>query len=73
MREDMKELDDADYLEMAKELDGMDRDVTSWESGFLDSVLRAFKRKNELTHKQKMKLKDMYNHYINGSEAEGDE
>lgn len=28
-----------EYLEMAQEIDGMDRDVTTWEADFIDSVL----------------------------------
>jgi hypothetical protein len=39
-------------LELVKELDHMDVDVTSWEAEFIDSVLRQLEAKTPLTPKQ---------------------
>ena len=39
-------------LEMVKELDGMERDVTEWEASFLDSVLKQLEKKVPLSQKQ---------------------
>lgn len=42
----------AKQLEIVKELDGMEVDVTSWESEFLDSILKQLEAKRPLTQKQ---------------------
>lgn len=57
-------VDSARHLEMAQELDQMDRDVTSWEAGFLDDILRQLEiRKIPLTPGQAVKLGEMYEFY----------
>ncbi len=42
----------AKQLEIVKELDAMEVDVTSWEGEFLDSVLKQLEAKRPLTQKQ---------------------
>jgi hypothetical protein len=39
-------------LDIVRELDGMEADVTSWESEFLDSVLKQLEAKRPLTQRQ---------------------
>jgi hypothetical protein len=39
-------------LELLKELDEMENDVTEWESSFLDSVLKQLEKKIPLSQKQ---------------------
>lgn len=52
------------HLEMARALDGMEQDVTSWEADFLDSVLRQLQiRGVPLTTKQADILEEMYERY----------
>lgn len=52
------------HLEMAKELDGMDRDVTSWEADFLSSILEKLNFGLALTQKQASRLTEMYERYL---------
>ena len=42
----------AKQLELVKELDRMDVDVTPWEASFLDSILKQLQAKQPLTQKQ---------------------
>lgn len=39
-------------LELVKELDTMDVDVTSWEAGFLDNALKQLEKKIPLSQPQ---------------------
>lgn len=63
-----EEFDDADnvehHLEMAEELDAMERDVSSWEAEFLESILKQLREARPLTPKQEDKLEEMYRNYI---------
>ena len=52
------------HLEMAKELDGMERDVTSWEADFLNSILEKLNFGLALTEKQATRLSEMYERYL---------
>jgi hypothetical protein len=56
-------------LEMAKELDGMERDVTSWEADFLNSILTRLDRGLPISHAQQKKLEELYEHYL-GQDAD---
>lgn len=54
----------AAHLAMAEDLDKMERDVNSWEAGFLESVLvRLKKEKLPLTETQVKTLKEMHEKY----------
>lgn len=50
-------------LELVRELDRMDVDVTSWEASFLDSVLRQLEAKTPLTPGQLVVVQKMYETY----------
>lgn len=50
-------------LAQVKALDEMDRDVTSWEAGFLDSVLKQLKVGRPLSQKQIETLNNMSTKY----------
>ncbi|MGH9391937.1 MAG: hypothetical protein ACRD1Z_20230 [Vicinamibacteria bacterium] len=52
------------HLEMAQELDGMERDVTSWEAGFLDTVLKRLREGRVLTEGQAEKLEQIHREYL---------
>jgi hypothetical protein len=56
-------------LEMAQELDAMERGVTSWEADFLNTILTNINRNVPLTQGQQRKLEELYEHYL-GDEAE---
>lgn len=47
------------HLEMAEELDRMERDVTSWEAEFLDSILKRLRSGTALTERQAKTLQEM--------------
>lgn len=57
-------------LEMAKELDEMDRDVTGGEADFLDRVLRILKADGKLTPKEEARLELVHEKYLGGKEGE---
>jgi len=40
------------HLEIVRDLDRMEVDVTSWESEFLDSVLKQLEKRTPLSQKQ---------------------
>lgn len=42
----------ARHLETAEALDGMEEDVTEWEAGFLDSILKQLRAGRALSQKQ---------------------
>lgn len=52
------------HLEMAQALDSMERDVTSWEAGLLDSVLKRLRAGHPLSPKQTASLEGMYQKYL---------
>jgi hypothetical protein len=56
---------------MAKELDSMDRDVTSWEADFLESVMKALRAGQPLSNGRKEKLEEMWDKYL-GERADKD-
>ena len=63
---------DLTLLEMAEALDRMDRDLNSWEAGFLNTVLDPLRFELDLTGPQKEKLKQIYERYL-GEDAAIDE
>lgn len=50
--------------EMARELDAMERDVTSWEASFLESVLSVLAAGRRLSTKQAKTLEEMHEKYL---------
>lgn len=54
--------------EMLHFLDTMDRDVSSWEAEFLDSVMKQRRAGGTLSPKQREKLEEMYEKYTNEQE-----
>jgi hypothetical protein len=53
----------AKQLELVRELDRMDVDVTSWEAGFLDSVLKQLEARTPLTTNQLAVVRKMIKTY----------
>lgn len=49
---------------MARELDEMEEDVTSWEADFLDSILKALHHGRTLSPKQAERLEEMHEKYL---------
>ena len=49
---------------MARKIDTMDRDVTSWEADFLDSILSAIDQGKHLSGRQESKLREIYLKYF---------
>lgn len=58
------------HLLIAQELDRMERDVTSWEAGFLESVLKRLNRGNAITDKQVNVLNRMHEKYLGAGAAQ---
>ena len=56
--------------EMAKALDGMDRDLPTWEANFLDSILKRLGRGGTLTQLQTSKLVEIWRKYFDPDEYE---
>lgn len=52
------------FLEMAEELDGMDRDVTSTEADLLEEILNTLRAGRELKPKDEAKLELMHEKYL---------
>lgn len=52
------------HLEMATELDQMEEDVTSWEAGFLDTVLKRLRSGQALTTGQATKLEEIHEEHL---------
>lgn len=52
------------HLEMAEELDGMERDVTSWEADFLEKILEILRFGLQLSPKQADTLEKMHERYL---------
>jgi hypothetical protein len=59
------------HRDMARELDSMERDVTSWEANFIESVLKALRSGKSLSNPQKEKLEEMWDKYL-GERADKD-
>ena len=57
-------MDNAELLEMAQELDGMERSVSSWEADFLESVLTRLREGRDLSEKQEAKLRQVHEKYL---------
>ena len=56
-----------ELLEMAQELDGMDKSLNSWEVQFLDDMLIKLRAGQTLTSGQKgqeAKLREIYERYL---------
>lgn len=53
----------ARQLEIVKELDSMEVDVTTWEANFLDTVIKQLNGKTPLTQTQLETLHRMCNQY----------
>jgi len=58
------DVDAEEALELAQELDGMERDVTSWEADFLASVLPLLREGRGLSEKQEAVLLKMKKTYL---------
>ena len=59
-----------ELLEMAEELDGMDRNVSSWEANFLQDMLNKLRAGEALTigeDSQEAKLREIYEKYLGDS------
>ena len=57
----------SELLEIAQEIDGMDRDVTSWEASFLQEMLNKLRAGKTLTTgkgSQEAKLQEIYEKYL---------
>ena len=61
------------HLEMAKAIDGMERDVTSWEADFLNSILDSLSFGLALTQKQAARLEEMYERYLGDGSPDPEE
>lgn len=61
------------HAEMARQLDSMERDVTSWEASFLDSVLKCLRGGRPLGEKRENKLEEMWDKYLGPEAARADE
>lgn len=59
-------------LEMAEALDKMDRDLNSWEADFHNSILEILRFGGNLSTKEALKLKEIYERYL-GEDAAVDE
>ena len=57
-----------ELLELAQELDGMDRDVTHWEAGFLQNILNQLRAGTPLRQPQEAKLREIHEQYL-GADA----
>lgn len=55
-------------LDIAQELDGMDREVSSWEADFLSSVLPRLRDGRGLSEKQEAVLLKMEEKYLKGED-----
>lgn len=60
-------------VEIAKELDAMERSVTSWEASFLDSILTRLSRGYPLSDKQEKVLREMHGKYLGDGTEETQE
>lgn len=60
----MSEQKKSALLEMAEELDGMDRDVTSGEANLLEEILNTLRAGRELKPKDEAKLELMHEKYL---------
>lgn len=65
-------MDIEEALELAQELDGMERDVTSWEADFLSSILPRLREGHGLSEKQEKVLLGMKKKYLDEKDDEGD-
>ncbi len=67
-----------EFLDMAEELDGMDKSLNSWEATFLEDMLTKLRNGETLTpgkNGQEAKLREIYDRYLGecwGS-ADGDD
>ena len=57
-----------DALDLAQQLDGLDRDVSSWEADFLSSILPRLRNGGTLTEKQEAVLLKMQDKYLLGDD-----
>lgn len=53
-----------EHLELAKELDGMEREISSWEVDFLENVLKRLRAGRSLSAKQQAALMEMHAKYF---------
>ncbi len=58
-------MDDGELLEMAQELDGMERDLgTSWEVDFLENMLTLLRSGQNLSPDRESKLRQIHARYL---------
>lgn len=61
-----------DLLEMAKELDTMDRSLNAWEAEFLETILTRLREGRTITSRQETKLRQIHEEYLgDGAKAAG--
>ena len=66
--------DREEHLEMAQELDGMDRDVGSWAADFLQNILTCLRGGGTLSVERVKKLRELHGKYFGvGATSEPDE
>lgn len=56
-----------EFLDMAEELDGMDKSLNSWEATFLEDMLTKLRNGETLTpgkNGQEAKLRQIYDRYL---------
>lgn len=58
--------DRPNWKDMVTEIDGMSRDVTSWEANFLQSMRDLIDAELDPTPEQLLKLRQMYERYFPG-------
>jgi len=64
-------MDTDEALEIAEELDGMDRDVTSWEADFLANILPLLRQGRGVSEKQEAVLLKMKKKYLDEDDDAG--
>lgn len=58
-----------ELLELAQELDGMDRDVNHWEATFLQDILNQLRVGETLSQHQEAKLREIHEQYLGADAA----
>lgn len=62
-------MEDKDPLSLANELDSMDRDLTSKEADFLESVLKTLRAGKPLAPKDEGRLELLHEKYLGAKDA----
>ncbi len=64
-----------EFLDMAEELDGMDRSLNTWEANFLNGILALLRKNQPLSPGRETKLREIHEKYLGGETdaSEGDD